>query len=472
VGVRPWRPRLDFAIAFALGAAALAWALLGPAHLPMADLPQHAAQVAGWRRLAIDAAYARTHELNLWTPNLLGYALARLLATVWPVERALAVAVVLGLLATPWVVARELARRGGDPWWALALLPLGFTMAFYWGLFNFIVGVALVPLYLGLVERESRPSTVLTVGLILVAAHAILFAFASTAATLALIAARRARLRGMWPVWAPWPVLLMWMVVTRGHEALARDVVHWHLEAVRLIQLPREVTGLSAGVEPVQAVCAVLLLASPFALGARPSRRLARWMPALLAIALFFFAPFSASGNACLYPRFAALILPLTWLALEPAERVLAPRLRLLVPLLALGALGSIGLRVRAFAQEARDLDAVLARIPPGRRLLGLCYAPMSGVIAAPVYDHMAMWYEVAGGEAEPSFASRYPMLVRYRAGVPHVAAEYDPRHFRFDRDGGFDDYLVRAPIDLGPRLFGGAAPLVVHEGMYWLYGR
>ncbi len=460
-------------------ALALGAALLGTAHLPMADLPQHAAQVALWARMD-DPAVARIYELNWLTPNLGAYALARLFTLALPLDRALACVVVLALLATPVVVARELRRAGGDPRWALALVPLGFTMVFYWGLLNFLVGLPLVPWVLGAARRHAeRPSRRGAFGLaallgLLLAAHVLLFAFASAAALLALALRQRLSVRAAWPLVALWPAAIAWLLVTRHAEALAQEGVAWHFSFARLVQLPREVLGLSAGVEPVQLVCALALLASPFALGARPARDAARWAAALLAAVLFLVLPFRAFGNACLYPRFAALVAPCALLALERGPRALAPRLWAVVPLLVLVSLGSVGLRLRAFDAEARAVEPLLARLPPGRTLLGLALQPFSALSASPAFEHLAMWHEARGGATtEPSFASRYPMLVRYRAGAAHLPAEWDPRSFRWARDGRFDAYLVRAPVDVSAVLFPGApVRLTARSGELWLYER
>src|SRR5690242_7571655 len=62
-------------------AAKLLAAFFSAAYLPMVDLPQHAAQVETWRRLAdAGSPEARVFALNLGTPYLGAYAAARLLA--------------------------------------------------------------------------------------------------------------------------------------------------------------------------------------------------------------------------------------------------------------------------------------------------------------------------------------------------------------------------------------------------------
>src|SRR5205823_1242002 len=76
-----------------------------------------------------------------------------------------------------------------------------------------------------------------------------------------------------------------------------------------------------------------------------------------------------------------------------------------------------------SFANETRGIDALLARMPPKRKLL---YVPVNPASSSTdlklVYLHYALWYQARhGGLVEFNFATLLPQIVRYREFRRHV---------------------------------------------------
>src|ERR1041384_4083763 len=108
------RYRLAFA-ACSLVALAVLWI---PKYLPLADLPQHAAQISIWKHIDDPAfGFREVFELQYFTPYLLGYGLARLFAGLCSVLVAMKLVLTLTVLGLPWSLGQLLGATRGDRWW-------------------------------------------------------------------------------------------------------------------------------------------------------------------------------------------------------------------------------------------------------------------------------------------------------------------------------------------------------------------
>jgi hypothetical protein len=198
---------------------------------------------------------------------------------------------------------------------------------------------------------------------------------------------------------------------------------------------------------------AVVLLLLPFLLGARPARRLYRWVPFLLTMTVFFLAPMTMASTAFLYARAAVFVLPSLLFAMDfvGQTRPLAKLLACAAPGLLLGLFTA---RYLAYEREVGDFSGVLARLEPHRRLVHLPVAVGSEFAPGRVYMHFGCYYQLErGGVADFSFAELHPAYFRYKkASFPHLTGvEWFPDRFRFARDGARYDYvLVRGPVFRG----------------------
>ena len=445
----------------------------------MSDLPQHAAQVATWIALGRPHyAYAPLFTLNWLTPYLLGYVLTRLFALFFSVPVAIKIVVSLSMAALPLSTARLLRSAGGDPRWAMIMAPLGFTMSFYWGFLNFLVATPAAILFLAhAFEYAQAPSRRKGAWLgffafFLLLCHALILAFSCAIAAIMILGATKSWKR-LWPLAMPWPAAVIWIIVTLNRDSTLHQAVAYQWNWARFSQFSSEIFGLSVGFDRVQFACALGLCVLPFLMGARVRR--SRLLPSAAATLLFFTLPFCVFGTSYIYPRFAVFVIPLALFGLEASSLPRLPRLGPALGLaLVLVSMLALTRRFRAYEDEARDFDAVLNAMEPGRTALSLVYLPGSAAIAAPVFLHFPMWYEATrGGVVEPSFADGFPQLVRHRPTVGAMPSAWSPRDFRWETNGGHDYFVVRARADVAPHLFAGKpVSLTVNRGLWWLYRR
>lgn len=469
-----------------MAAAALAplWSVEYP---PMVDLPQHAAVVFIWKHYSDPAyGYREIFQLDLFSPYLIGHALARLAAVALPVPAAMKAAVSLAVLALPLALAHLLRRAGGDPWGALLGFPLAYGFAFYWGFTNYLlavpVGLAFAAAGLGYARAPSRRkgAALALFAFVLYSCHALAFALCVPIVAAWILAfSGFSGWRRLWPLAPAAAVIAVWVVALRLVDPNAAPPLLWSEPLwQRLAELPKMLVGAGRRGGP-WLVGGLLALALPW-VGARWRGRPAwRWIPVATALALYLAAPNRALGTWFVYPRFAVFAAAFVLLVLEPASARWRRRLgRGLVLAFAAGWMVFLGLELRAVDAEARGFDAVIEHAEPGRRLLGLVFDPgYEHAAGLPVFAHFHMWYLARkGGLAEYTFGIAAPQLIHYRPGagpLSHPELSLHPERFDFRRDGRFDYFLVRSRRDLGPRLFAGA-PVVLEarSGAWWLYRR
>ena len=158
-------PRQAVRLAFlvtVLYAGAMFW--IAP-HPPMADLPQHAGQVAIWRDLLLgQSPWQQMLRINYFTPYLIGYGLALPLSFVMPVVAAFKLMLMLAYYA--FVLCCVLLRRrfDGDERLDWLFIPGFFGLSFIWGNFTFLVAAPVGLFFVLLADRyaESARRGVLT----------------------------------------------------------------------------------------------------------------------------------------------------------------------------------------------------------------------------------------------------------------------------------------------------------------------
>lgn len=468
-------------IAFAVCLTAASVPFLAAKYLPMADLPEHAAQVAVFKAFD-DPCYRfdRVFEFNWATPYLLGYLIARAFAAVVTVHVAIKLTVFVWVLLLPLSMRVLLLRSGGDPWLSLLGFPLAFGFSFYWGFLNFGLAIALGILHIAVacdvLRRPGRRNVAALVILsfLLLIAHALMLIIsAAVAAILSLFEIRRAR----FVLAAIIPALVVfgaWVMFVRSVEtAVHRDVV-WHLGFYRATQLPSILLSNAwdtwAAVFIAAVIATLLLLGRP-----RVVRDGRRWIVLAVALTLYFFAPLSAFGSAFLFQRLAVLIAAGALLVVD-----LSARRRHLYPVLVILVItwmGVLTVRFVAFDREAREFDAVVERLPTNRRLLVFNMNAFSDAVPGPVFLHFAGYYQMRkGGLAAWSFANYYPQLIRYSAGAePRVASSSVPQGRPVDWAGvaHYDFIAVRAKTGAPAALMSGApfrTRLLLQRGSWWLF--
>src|SRR5579872_1800385 len=133
------------------------------------------------------------------------------------------------------------------------------------------------------------------------------------------------------------------------------------------------------------------------------------------------------------------------------------------------------------YESNAAGFEQVLAHMEPGERALSFAFERDADGTIAPVFLHFPSWYAaVKAGLVDPSLAEPGG-LVHYRPELLPVARllafEWNPGTFEWERYGGaqYRYFVVRAPIDLGARIFTHATcniRLAYYVNHWWLYER
>lgn len=454
-------------------------------YLPLVDLPQHASQIATWLRLSDPRLPdASLYDLNLGTPYLVAYGIARLAAPLLGVVGALKLVVTLSVVGTGWAI-RELARATGhSPWLGLLALPTAVGYSYYFGFVSFMLAtpLALACWRLALLHAERRAwQSGLGLGLLLLvtfACHALGFALALMGCAPLLVE------RGSWRAraFALVPLLPSALLAASWLPGLMRmggqNAEFWALGYERIRYVPGLLLGMSASDVPVVALGG-LVLASCLLLLGKPRGVLAS-VPLLAVVLGYFLLPMQLRSVGFVYPRLVVFLVPALLLAFRPRR---SARVQALAGQLAFGAASIWAAvfvaRLRAFQGECTDFDSVLRDMPAGLAVRPIVFEreahAFPGVSA---FLHFSAYYQVEkGGTQGYSFARNVTSVVRERPpGSPAMqdGAEWNPASFDVRQELPlFDCFLVRSAYDRAAELFAGAddaVRLVSRHGQWWVY--
>ena len=450
-----------FSITFWVCCALLAVPLWSVEYLPMADLPQHAAQISIWTRWSDpEFGYQQIYTQNWFTPYLLGYLFAFVLTPFMSVKAALTTIITAAVLGVPLATRFVIREVGGNRWWVFAVFPSVFGFAFDWGFLNFLVGVPLALLLLTVALRYAenptrRSGVLLTAGFAgLFFVHVLLFIYVALILGLTILLKRedwKPGLLSLTPVLALVPLVLLWLYMIRSTEPLTHRAMLWELPLLtpRLVRLFSEVAGENPAVWTLFAGAFAFVL--PLFLGARPSRTPARWIPFGTTVTIFLLVPHEFLGTAFLYSRYAVFAIP-TWLyAMEPKDDDAPGSIRLVLgPALAVTCTVMTILQFWSYEPEVLGLKQVIAQMPENARVLSIPVHPHSRHIRTPAFLHTPSWYQAEkGGVVDLSFAINFPTLFRYRPEaepkIPRMFV-WDTAMLKWDEHGAatYDYFVVR----------------------------
>jgi len=464
---QPWE-RMGFYLLAAWGGAMI-W--LCP-HLPLLDLPQHAAQARLMQDL-LDGSSPWGHlvRVNLFTPYALEYLLALVLRFL-PIHVAFALLLelaYLGMLGACLALRRSLR---GDARLDLLFVPGFFGFSWAFGFVPFLLAAPLGMAFMGSARSHAcAPSWrtglgLAALGILVFFAHGLTFAFALLAGAAFTAAAVRQDRRLRWIQLAPYLPLVALalsyqLLAQRAPGSLSSQALVWGLAPVdrleSLLVLPLGLWRDDKGF----ALLTLLLLAAPWLLGCRPNRGVfGWWVPFTVTALVFFLLPQKGLDADYIYQRFSIFVLPAYALGFRPGGGGQGRRLRTLLTgtlLLACGLyLGIRSVRLHRFARESAAIDALLETLPPGKRVLGLVVDSRSDAAGeADVYTHYLAWYQAyRHGFVDVNFAAYHAQVVRFRPGCgPAVPAgmEYRPGRFQFQaHQAWIYDYIIvkgRSPL-------------------------
>lgn len=461
-------------------------------HLPMVDLPQHAAQIVAMKQIwAGNDAFTQVFQINWFTPYLLGYLLLFLGSLVMPVEMATQILVSLAVMSVPLITGRLLQAAGGDQRWKWLAIPASYSFAFYWGFLSFMIATPIALLFLMHAIRFARAPT-LREGLITAAfsiflffCHVIVLCFVSLMALAYIAGVNYRNLRNLvvssLPFTAPLPLIAVWLVITYTSETSAQQggIAYATTVLDRVYQLIVQPTGYDKLYIFLTAPAFAAVILLPGMCGARISRRPERWLPFLVGLTVYMLIPGDILNTGFIAYRLGLYLTPM-WLLMwdEPAVPPKQQFDWLVFPVVVTWALVNAG-RFTAFARETEDFEQVSAAAAGGTRIGAMIQANASPLFDTPVYMHYVAWHQADRlGIVDFNFADFYVQTVRYRADVgPRIGERngWNPRLFDWDKNGGvrYDYFIVRSSVDLAAQIFkekASAVELVTRSGPWWLY--
>ena len=481
-----------------------------PTFPPMTDLPQHASQVALLQAMLHGGfTYESSFHINWFTPYLLGYLLVYGLAPLVGIVTACKIIVAAALASLPIATALVMTETGTDRRFAILTIPAMYGLAYHWGFLNFLVAAPLGLVFLWLALRQARlPTPGGAIGLaaainLLFFCHALTCVFFGLIGGFILLLSGKtpgAAIRRILPLVSVVPVMILWGTRTIGNP-LARMPVIWDLnwfttEDAYYGALARWTTpggwgwGRAAGMFPrllgtrpgvLPTLVGLALFLIPVGAGARFTRRPALWAPLIVCLATLLFMPGGMFANDLLFQRFTIFALPLFLITLtEPAGRRWPRWLWPACALVVTGWIGFVSANAIRYQADADGFEQILARMEPRDRALSVIFDRDSDGTIAPPFLHFPAWYSaVKGGLVDPSAAGLHVELVLFRPGSEPparlLAFEWNPGVFEWERFGGarYRYFVVRAPLDLGARMFQGATcavRLAHHVNSWWLY--
>jgi hypothetical protein len=377
----------------------------------MVDLPQHAAQISIWLHLH-DPHWSefQLFELNLRTPYLGAYALARGLSGLIGVVPALKFVVWLSVLGH-WAAFDWLVRSlGHSRWLGLLGLPLGMGYGFYFGFISFI-GALPFGLSAACLALRHRAQPSLANGLWLSAALCATLATHGFALGLTMVLVAPLLLRGHGsliarglPLLAPGLLMLVWLVP--GSSARSIGLTIWDPRFWELGQVPGLLLASSGADQAASTLGLVFLGIVALSLG-RPSSEPERFLPLLVMLLGYCLFPLSLGGFTPLHPRFAAFLIPTLLLAFQPRQGMGSAYFGGVITLVTAAWFCVFAIRLQRFAHETQPITDFVARMPAGLRIRPLIFDRGSEAFPGlPAMLHLSAYYvPEKGGSQGYSFA-------------------------------------------------------------------
>ena len=453
--------------------------------LPMVDLPQHAAQIATWVNAAKPEYHSDQFVLNLRTPYLSAYLLARLLASTFGVLIALKIVVWLSVGGQILGLHFLCKRLGHDPWLALLGLPLALGYSFLFGFVSYIAALPLLYLCVGLATTyASRPTlargTALVVSVLAVlVTHGIAFAQTLLFVGPLLLLGNGSAISRALPLVVPIAAAVAWLVPGPIVAQPGNDL--WMPSLRRLLCLPGLLVGTSEQDIVASVYGALVLLTLSLALG-QPTRDIRRWLPLAFVVCGFCAGPTIYRGYGPIWPRFAVLVVPATLLAFRSTANA-TPRAAFTrrAALFATALVWTIifSFRLAKVNRETSSLHQLIDDLPSGLRVRPVVFEAESRAFPdLPIFTHLPAHYLVEkGGTQGYSFAMYPSSVIRYRKGiVPKMSSgqEWEPEAFRIGAElNDYDCFMVHSATDRYRQLFGeanGAVHLCARAGDWWSY--
>ncbi len=459
------RNRRAWNVLFALTTFVSALPLFSTRYLPFTDLPEHLAATATISRLLFGVAPG--YELALGTSQYLLYDLVGAVLTRVVDDAILASQLLLAAVAMGWAWSfRAVVRAFGRDERLALFAPLAFwNRALSLGFLPFIGGVPLALSGLAFVKYQLDRPTRGRTAVILVLSVALFYTHVSTwtlfVATAGAVTAATTLPRVDWrrvaatllPL-APSSACaaLWWRRGSLAGRTGQESVVRWPIEET-LGAVP--IWTFDVWKTHVDELCAVgwwlafaflVVRTSPSA--GRTRREVIVVITPFVCTALLYLAtPFGVGPTAYLSVRLAPLLVLLAVLMLRPGyDRGSALALAIPALMAVLGAGNAVYEMRRGAREHLGDIDALLARIEPGKSLAMLNFESRTQRLHYFPYVYIGSYHR-ARTEAFVSYSftrmAHWPVHYAPHARPPGLFETFSPCLYRYRKDGSYYDYVL-----------------------------
>lgn len=449
--------------------------------LPMADLPQHAGQVAILKSFIVGDTSAPWFDditINYFTTYWIAYFLAVVLSFMMPVNYA--VNTVVGLAFLLFVLSFSLLRKkfNGTNTLDWILLPCFFGFSYIWGFITFIlaipIGVWLIYENLKLLECRNNKSNIkiLLLGILLYFSHILVFLFCCLIASLMTLVNKdsiKEKIKQLKPFYILALLIPLFFLnsdffTTNGlgqyFDANYQNY-YYGLMDVRLYRLQLYPWTIYNDLKVPLDVFTIVFFILPFFMGCKLTKDLKRYVPLVIFLLAWFLFPEQAAKTSFIYHRFAIFLFPFYILIFErktdkfnnieikPIFVCSCIWIGISLFILRLPIVDLID-----FNNEVNGFKSLLDKTPEKKRVLSLVYDPSSDENArrTDVYISFPSWYQaLKGGWVDFNFAWFPPQVIRYKVDkIPEDRPGFvwNPEKFiKFKNCNRYDFIFVRVAV-------------------------
>ncbi len=471
----------------------------------MLDIPLHGNQIATLLRLLSGTELnASSLEINWFTPYWLGYASVALLGLCMPILTAIKIILSLTVIATPWLAARlrELVSNDNSRDWLF--LPVIYSFSFQAGLFNFIVGIPLILLFLrkSILYFQTAEVNFRTKFTIVFLSHILFFTHILSLAFSLLIALsigiflsedvkksiknrslkfiNKQFFLHLLPFFSSFPIIICWLFHVKPH--LFHLYNFQNSIPILIINLYRFLIMLSSATGFIYfykmgIVYAIILLFLP------NSKILRNWraLPFAITVLILLFVPTGSNGGNFIAERFNVFIFIFYVFSFDFSrmnEILTYTQRSLLFAFASFFVLMTTTYKTLQFDKETQGLKNIIAKMEPHHSVAAII-DDLGEKYAYPVFGSITYWYHTEKNGYGNSFFSIPSSIVQFKTNVsnPFPPSQFLLSEYQWDKNAlKFDYFIIKGNISTFSSAFLSDLKKytqpIYHEGEWHLYLR
>lgn len=451
--------------------------------LPMADLPQHAGQVAILKSIVmgdIAAPWFDEITVNYFTTYWIAYFITLLLSFILPINYA--INTVVGLAFILFVFSCSMLRKKCNAPNSLdwILLPCFFGFSYIWGFITFIlaipIGIWLIYENLKLLENEKRYYylKIIILGTLLYFSHILVFLFCCLIASCMTIVNRGFNIKDKIKQLTPFYFLaLLIPLFFLNSDFFTNSGLGQYFNAnyqsyyygifdVRLFRLQLYPWTIYYNSEIPLDIFSLVFLILPFFMGCKLTKDLKKYVPFVVFLIAWFSFPEQAAKTSFVYQRFAIFLFPFYILIFEKKSKKsdrFEPYSNFIFHCVCIS-ISLIILKLPIidlinFNQETAGFKSLVEKTTEKKRVLSLVYDPASKTSdrRTESYIYFPLWYQsLKRGWVDFNFAWFPPQVIRYQVDkIPEdrPGFAWNPETFiKFKNCNRYDLIFVRVGLE------------------------